>query len=153
MSRPKLTRILQTVASRLQVISQDDGYYTDIGRSIRLDMREPQADDLPCCLVTMGERTLESNSGCTDRIDMEITVVGYMPLIDQAYIQGDEILSDIQRAVELEDSTLGGLLRRQFGLAFLSSEIYMPEIGANAVGARVTYSAPHVRVTGDPEIA
>lgn len=153
MLRPKLTRILQAVAERLEVISQLNGYYTDIGRSIRLDMREPQAEDIPCCLVMMSERSLESNSGCTSRIDMQITVVGYTPLIDQAYVHGDEILSDIQRAVELKDTTLGGLLRRQFGLAFLSSEIYMPEIGASAVGARVTYSAPHMRIAGDPEIA
>ncbi len=153
MSRPKLTRIVETVAQRVAVVTQGAGYYTDIGERVYLDMRPPQTDELPCALVYAGERTTESESGCNTRVLMDITVVGYAMRKDSALIIGDELQSDIQRAVELEDSSLDGLLRRQYGLAFSSSEIFMPEIGVDAVGARVTYSAPHVRVYGDPEIA
>jgi hypothetical protein len=84
---------------------------------------------------------------------MDISVIGYLPRTsDDFLVLGDAIQSDIQRAVELEDNSLGGLLRRQYGLAYADSSIFMPEIGADAVAARVTYTAPHIRVSGDPEI-
>lgn len=153
MSSPKFSRIVQTLVDRLQVIEQGAGYYTDIGARILLNMRPPQVDELPCCMLFAGERTVESVAGCQTRVDMDITVIGYDSHNDaDALTIGDRLQSDIQRAVELEDASLGGLLRRQYGLAFQSSELFLPEIGTNAVGARVTYSAPHIRLTGDPEI-
>ena len=150
---PKYSRIIEAVRQRVEQISPSNGFYTDIGRDIRLDMRTPQISDMPVSLVYAGGRTVESTMGCNSRVEMEINVIGYLELTGEPFLTlGDYIQSDIQRAVELADNSLGGLLRRQYGLTFSDSEIFMPEIGASAVGARVTYSAPHIRITGDPEI-
>lgn len=153
MSSPKFTRIVQAVADRCLTITEENGYYTNIGARVLLDLRQPQADELPCIMVFAGQRTVQETLNCAARTDMEIIILGYVERIDQPLILGDQVQSDIQRAVELEDETLGGLLRGQHGLAYASSEIFMPEVGANVVGARVTYSAPSVRLTGNPEIS
>ncbi len=148
----KLQRIIDAVADRLAVINTGAGYYTDIGNSVFRNQRDPQENELPCCLVFFGERAAETQQCENIRTAMTITVIGYTERLSDSEDQGTQILADIQRAVELADDTLGGLLRGQFGLAFVSDEIFMPEVGANAAGARVTYSAPHVRIYGDPEI-
>ena len=153
MSQPKLARIINTVAARLADIDQASGYYTDIGTNVRRDRREPGSDELPACLVYLGERLVETTNGARARCEMTITVMAYDDCLGDAEARGIELLADIQRAVELPDVTLDGLIRDQHGLAFVSDEIFMPEIGTTAVGARVTYSAPHIRNLGDPEIS
>ena len=151
--KPKLQRILDVIATRLESIAMEFDYFTNMGLKIWRDQRPPQADSLPCCMVYLETRTAESQQCAATRCTMLINVIGYAERIDPAEDLGIQMLADIQRAVELEDDTLGGLLRGQFGLAFVSEEIFMPEVGANAVGARVTYSAPNVRLYGDPEIS
>ncbi len=151
--KPKLQRILDVIAYRLESIAMEFDYFTNMGLKVWRDQRPPQADSLPCCMVYLETRTAESQQCEATRCTMLINVIGYAERIDPAEDLGIQMLADIQRAVELEDDTLGGLLRGQFGLAFVSEEIFMPEVGANAVGARVTYSAPNVRLYGDPEIS
>ena len=154
MPAPKLTRIIDAVAARLADIQVANGYYTDMGLRVILDFRAPQSEELPAVSVFLGERAAESNLGCDARVEMLINVIGYVAKDGgQAYLLGDEILADIQRAMETEDETLGGLLRFQYGMAYAADEIFMPEVGADAVGARVSYTAPHVRKYGDPEIS
>jgi len=151
--RPKLQRIVDAVATRLESIAMENGYYTNMGLRVLRNQRAPQLEELPCCMVYIGQRTAESQQCEAVRCAMTINVMGYAERIDPSEILGYEILSDIQRAVELEDDTLGGLLRGAFGLAFASEQILLPEVGANAVGATVVYSAPNIRVMGDPELA
>ncbi len=153
MSSPKLYKIIDAIAKRLEVIFQEDGFYTNMGLSVIRTQRAPQADEMPCCIVYLGERSAESQQCDRTRCTMLINVIGYAERLPDAEQLGMQIMADIQRAVELEDTTLGGLLRGQFGLGFESEEIFVPEVGANVVGARVTYSAPNVRIYGDPEIS
>lgn len=150
MSSPKLLRILQAVASRGYAIRQADGYYTDLGSDVRLDKREPDINDLPVLLVYLGTRTAEDTQNKRAKCATTITVEGFCAPAGDAETIGIEMLADIQRAIELEDETLGGLTPQ--GLEFQSDEIYMPESGENVVGAMVTYTAPHIRKSGDPEI-
>jgi hypothetical protein len=142
MPAPKRLRIVNAVAARAEAV----------GRVYR-DQREPQGPEVPCLMVWAGERTAEETKNKRSRCTFTVTVAGFRSLdAGDSEVIGNEILADIAAAVELEDETLGGLLREQNGLEFLSEEIYFPESGENVVGARVTYSAPHVRFYGDPEI-
>lgn len=154
MSQPKLLRILDAVATRLTTIAPAGGFYTDIGARVRRDRREPTLGELPCVVVYSGERLAAETKNRRARCELAITVIAYADGYPDAEAIGVELLADIQRAIETTDNTLGGLLSSERGgLAFASDEIFLPEIGASAVGARVTYTAPHVRNAGDPEIS
>lgn len=160
MASPKLLRILQAVASRVEQIQVSGGYYTDIGLDVRLDRREPNEHELPVSLVFVGERTKQDQRGNNARggtatCSQNITVIGYTALDSaQSEEAGIQLLADIQRAVEGEDSTLSSLLLESYyGLNFQSDAIFQPDTGENVVGARVTYGLPHIRKSGDPEIA
>lgn len=155
MSSPKLLRILQTVAARLQSITQLSGYYSDVGYNVRLDRHEPHDSDLPCVLVFLGERVREDHRADAAKCQQTLTVAAYVQADDRASEEvAVQLLADIQRAVELEDATLGGLLQgTQYGLSWAGDEILQPSQGENVVGAQATYAMPHIRKTGDPEIA
>lgn len=143
MPAPKRLRIVNAIADRLATI----------GHVIFRDRREPQAPELPCILVWSNERTLEEARNRRALTEFTVTVAGYRRLDENdSETIGNEILSDIMAAVELEDETLGGLVTRQPGLSFVSESIFLPEAGENVVAAEITYSAPHVRIDGDPEI-
>lgn len=154
MLRPKLLRILDTVAARLQVIARADGYYTDIGCSIRLDKREPHLDDMPCCLVYLSDGVAGQVQNQRQRVEQSITVVGFVSRdAREAEEVGIELLADIQRAVELEDAALSSLLLNvAYGLTPQEFGVTLPESGVDAVAAFITYSAPYIRRSGDPEI-
>lgn len=155
MSAPKLLRILQAVAARVQAISQADGHYSDVGADVRLDRYEPNVEDLPASLVFLGERVREDHRPGAAKAQQSLVIAAYV----KADSRGSEeiaiqLLADIQRAVELEDTTLGGLLQgTQYGLAWAGDEILQPNQGEHIVGAQVTYAIPHIRKSGDPEIA
>lgn len=156
MSSPKLQRILTAVGTRAAAVLTAGGYYTNCGANVRYTRREPNREDAPCFHVWLGERTAEEVKNKRARTAQTITVAGYVPTEygdhhEQIAIQ---ILADIQRAVELEDETLGGLLQGSvYGLAWQSDEIYLPDEGETVVAAAVTYAIPHIRKSGDPEIA
>jgi len=152
MPASKLIRIVDAVAARLAAITIANGYNTNIGRAVLRDRLEPGLEEMPCVLVVLGERSAAETKTEAARVDMLITVLAYEQRDNDSEAQGADLLADIQRAVETGDMTLGGLVRDQYGLTWQGDEIFMPEAGQNAVGARVVYSAPHVRKLGDPEI-
>ncbi len=137
------------------MIAQADGYYTDCGLRVFVDARPPQEDAVPCIVIGMQERTVESFLSCASKTTMAITVTGYDALGNElGYKRGQQILADIQRAVETDDITLGNLLMgSEYGLSFQSDSVGFPEAGQNVVAGTVTYLAPHIRKAGDPEIA
>lgn len=149
--RPKVLRILETIRDRLQVISQAAGYWSDIGSDVRLSRQQPNDVEAPCVLVYRNNRAVEEMSHAAARCSFTITVEAYAERGPDDTLTGEQLLADIQQAVELEDETLDGLLTQQYGLAFESDEVFFPETGANVVGAAVTYSAPHIRKHGNPD--
>lgn len=154
MSGPKLTRIFDELLRRVQQIAVANGYTSDIGLNVFVDSRLPQETEVPCSMIYMQERTVESTLNCRAQTTMVATVVGYVAIDDNTgYKVGFDILGDIQRAVESEDPTFGNLLSpAQYGLSFAADTIAFPEAGANILAVRVDYNAPHIRKTGDPEI-
>jgi hypothetical protein len=144
MPAPKRLRILTAVADRL----------ADLEGDVFLDRREPQADELPCYLVFAGDRTAEQTQNRRTRCAMAINVMGFRRLDDgDSEVIGAEILADLMAAIELDDDTLGGLVNGVSGaLSMVSESVFLPEVGDNVVGAEIVYSAPHIRIDGDPEI-
>lgn len=157
MPTPKLQRIVDTIADRAAVITIANGYYTDIGAEVFRDRRPPQVQELPAMMIYLGERIGAETQSCRTRCDHTITVSGYVAVneTDSSEELGIQLLADIQKAIEIEsDSTLSGELNgAAYGMVFASDEIYLPDTGEDVVGARVTYSIPHIRKYGDAEIA
>ena len=156
MSAPKLQRVLTAVGTRAASVLTAGGYYTNCGANVRYTRRQPNREDLPCLHIWLGDRTSQETKNKRARVSGTVTVAGY---VATNYGDNDEqiaiqILADIQRAVELEDETLGGLLQSSvYGIAWERDEIYQPDEGESVVAAAVTYAIPHIRKSGDPEIA
>ncbi len=153
MPSPKLQRIVDEIIRRVSQITMQNGYVTDIGLRVFVDNRPPQEDAVPCVVVGMQERTVESFLNCAAKTTMTITVTGYDRIGHvETYQRGIDILSDIQTAVENEDMTLDRLLMgSEYGLSFASDNVGFPDVGTDVVAGAVSYVAPHIRKLGDPE--
>jgi len=154
MAQPKTLRILEAVADRLAVVSQAAGYFSEIGCDVRLDQREPNIEDLPCARVYLSEGVIDERQNDRQAVTQSVNVIAF-DRVDtrEAEAVGWQLVADIQKAIELDDNTIGGLLASaREGLAVQSFEVSLPETGANAVAARVTYAVSHIRKSGDPEI-
>ena len=154
MPAPKLQRVIDELASRAAAILTAGGYYSDMGATVLLDRQSPHQAQLPCVQIYLGERTQSETRNRRAMADVAVTVVGYRALGEGTSEQvGIEILSDIQRAIETDDDRMGGLLNgAAYGLHWQSDEIFLPGSGESVVAAQVIYAAPHVRLSGDPEI-
>lgn len=152
--KPKLLRILEAVKTRVEAIRTSSGYTFNIGADVRLDEREPDENDLPCANVWFEPGVIGDVQNERQRVDQTINVVGYVPLTEEGgHADGCRLLADIQRAVEIADRNLDGLLLDVlYGIQPQSFDIIQPEKGVNAVAARITYAVPHIRKSGDPEI-
>ena len=154
MSAPKLTRILDEVVRRVETITVANGFASDIGLRVFVDSRNPQDTEVPCAMVSFEQRTAESFISCSAKAAMTVTVTGYAA-VDAAigYQVAFDVLGDIQRAVETDDTTLGGLLSgADYGLSWESDAVGFPDAGGNVIAGTVNYNAPHMRKAGDPEI-
>lgn len=154
MPSPKRLRILYALRERLRVINQAAGYYTDVGRDVRLDRRDPDYEEAPLCHLYFETGEVSAAQNERTRIGQPVTIVAVAKLkSNEPEELGEFLLADIQRAIELDDRTLGGLLSRAAeGLQPVAFEISMPDSGSDIVAAAISYAAPYIRTSGDPEI-
>lgn len=157
MSSPKPVRILQAIGARAAVIDQSVGYYTSIGRNIELARIEPSTtDDVPCLRIWLQPRTLQQDGNTGQRTAQQVIVAGYDNKEGaEPEVRGQQIIADIQRALELPDTTLGNLLLigpGDGGLSWQADQVVYEE-GSSIVCGQVAYAIPHRRKAGDPEIA
>lgn len=155
-AKPKVLRILEAVQARLQAIRQVDGYFSDIGGDVRLDYLQPDRVEAPLAMLFPGVREVAEDRQTTSAVSQAFTIEAFVQLSAGlgAVETGIWLWSDIHRAVEQQDNTLGGLVfKSSGGLQCESEEILYPEAGSNVVGVSMTYAIPHRRRDGDPEIA
>lgn len=154
MSSPKILRILEIVADRVARISPGEGYFSNIGCDVRLDQREPELVDLPCALVFLSPAEIVDAQNRRAVVEQSITVIGYVaPGAQAAQVAGWQVIADLQRAIEIDSNTLVGLIHQSRGdLIPQSFAVTLPDPGVNAVAAQITYAAPTVRLSGDPEL-
>jgi hypothetical protein len=156
MSSPKPVRILQAIGARAAVIATAAGYYTDIGTDVQLERAEPGDDDAPCTRIWLQPRSLTQDGNTGQRVSQQIVVAGYerVGVVDRE-VRGQQILADIQRAIELPDTGLGNLLLigpGDGGLLWQADQVVYEE-NSSVVCGQVAYAIPHRRKAGDPEIA
>jgi|GEM_PF-6312965 len=150
MSDPKLLTIIKAIETRLLAIDASGLFNTDIGSTVVRGKRNFQSDELPACCCYLLPRTFEDAPAHGDRLKMDATVV-----VESHGATGDHpedtailMMADIQRAIELEDETLGGLVIGK--LQYQGDAISYPDDGGKHVSVQVQYAIPHMRHYGDP---
>jgi len=147
--------ILTALAERLKAISIADGYQTDaglgaiwLGQDIDLDEKDPGA----VLLISAGvERFVGSQAKLYSEWPLSIKAVVKADL-DDPLMSAEGMIADTQKAVELDDRTLGGLVNwnGQHGLILDSIAALEREPGSPTVGIEVVYIAKLQRSWGDP---
>ena len=150
MSEPKLLQITKTIQNRLEAINGNGSFYHNLTK-IERTKRQFAEEELPAGIVLLGGRQVSPDleagrSKLSASVSIELyALIGSRESEDVAI----ELLADIQRAVELEDTYLSGLLRMP--LTFESDSILYPEESGETVGVRVDYVINHVRHYGEEQ--
>jgi hypothetical protein len=148
-------RILLVVASRVAAITTENGFNTDAGRSVYIGGMPTLGPSDPDAVIAVIPQS--QNAGLT-----QMHVAGEWPIdivaVANASAQRDDhallvedVLADIQRAIELEDRTLGGLIgARDFSVG--DTKPYDREPASDVVAVAQTYSFSVQRVFGSPDV-
>jgi hypothetical protein len=153
----KRQRILEALQERLEVITIENGYETDLGLHILLGELPTFGPDDPKQVIAILPREDQPSAALNKipiRWPIDIAVL-LSPDLSAPWRLVEAGLGDVKKAVELEERTLGGLLtggqNNPGGLMRGSTETYPRTSGSEMVGALITYVMPYVEVFGSPE--
>lgn len=142
--------ILTALVGQLQLITIANGYNTDAGLAVYLgvsvDLGEDDAD-VAIAVVPETDEVAFQGANVLVRLPIEIQAIAKASL-DQPWLAVEELVADIKRAVETEDRTLGGVVRKRLERG--STRTLEREPGALSVGCSITYVAPYVEGWGTP---
>lgn len=153
MNAPKLQRILVAISDRLSQINTGDGYYTNAGQQVVRGQHSLDHTCLPGVSISLETRASRDALKRNAIVDATVVVEALAEIkAEPAEDVAVYMAADIQRALESDDRTLGGLLVADSagGLTWQTDEIIYPEASETQVGVRVTYAIPHIRRPGDP---
>lgn len=147
MSEPASYELLQALKARLQLISQANGYRTDIGADVRIDGSEITFDGAPVVQVVMGRiERLSDEKKSTPRYRSSAADIGVQATVPctaaTAQLVGHRARADLLRALF---DTAVDLPKQDDGMAtsivVRSEEILNRADGANAIVVQITASA------------
>ena len=145
----KLKTIVDTLATRLANILQTGSYNTDIGKYVYRGQGQVP-DERNACSIYLGNRTAEETKGERQKVEATVTIEAVHSFTSNPENLAIETLSDIQKAIEVEDATFSKLLYTP-GFQWVSDSIEYPENSEYRVAVQVTYSIPHIRHFGDAD--
>lgn len=148
--KTKRQRILEAMQARLQEITVDNGFATDAGLHVALMETMVLGPDDPAEAIGMvvGEDIVRFH-GARFLIELPVSVQAVARAdITAPWSKVEAVIGDIKRAMELEDRSLGGLLREP--LTRGSVRAIAREPGSLFVGAEVPYEPKFIEEWGDP---
>lgn len=143
-------QILEVVIARLERITRDNGYDTDAGAAVRLGEAPafgPDDPDEAIAVLLDDDRPGKSMEQVFIELPVAIAALA-RPDLAAPWVVVEQVLSDVKRAMEQTDRTLGGLLHRRMERG--TTRTLPREEGSLVVGATVTYICPYVEVWGAP---
>jgi hypothetical protein len=148
-------RILQAVITRVAAITTENGYTTDAGRNVLVGLLPKLGDGDPESVIAI---SLQDQSAELTRLHVAgtwpieiIAVVNANAQRDEPALLVEDVLADIQRALELEDRTLGGLINAQeFEVG--PTRVFGRDSASDVVAASQTYSFYVQRAFGAPDV-
>lgn len=139
---------IAAIVARLEAISVVGGYNTDAGDQVHLGRRgfDAESDTFPLLSVFSGAEQVERLTAGRYRCTREIRITGYVDDTTTPTVALEELVEDVQRAVEQADETLGGLVH---SLEYTGLDEPEPrDDGGTVSGVVVTYSIEYDREYG-----
>lgn len=150
-------RILVTLVTRLQAISQANGFSTDAGLQLFVGVLPKLGPDDPEAAIAVLPGTMTPTFEAEHVVGewpVEIIAVANASANRNApFLIVEDVLADIHRAVELPDRTLGGLVRKIGGMEVGEATPYGREAASEVVAVSQAYRFQVQRVYGHPEVA
>jgi len=135
------------IIARLRLILVSGGYNTNAGNQVNAGVRYFQDDQtFPIISVFSGQEVIEKLTYNSYRSERTINIEAYVKDAATPTTSIEQLIEDIQRAIEQPDISLGGLVEviDYTGI----DEIDPPEAGSDIAGVRVTYLISFRRVYG-----
>lgn len=146
--------ILEALARKLEAITITNGFSTDAGLRVVLgqDIDLAESDpDAAIAIVPGAERFASSQTKLYSEWPISIRAVVKADL-DQPWLTAEQIIADIETAVEVSDRTLGDLINwnGDHGLILDSIASFERAPGSSVVGMEALFIAKIQRSWGDP---
>lgn len=148
--------LLEALRGRLRAIRTSDGFQTDvgasddtliIGESVELGPDDPA---VAIAMVVGDEEPQRNGENVFSELPIEFQALVRVSNdgFSAAYLAAEALVSDIKRALELSDRSVGGLVRPRLERGVVRT---VPrESGSQTVGVGITYLAPRVEAWGNP---
>lgn len=135
------------IIARLQTILVVSGYNTDAGNQVSAGIRYGQDDTtFPWLAVFSGDEVVEKKTINTYRSERTVNIEAYVQDASTPTISIEELIEDVQQAMEQSDISLGGLVEVLDYTGI--EEIEMPAAGSNIASVRITYLISYQRAYG-----
>ena len=147
----KRLQILEAIVARLTTISIANGFDTDAGAHVFLGetpVLGPDDGPIAIAVVPQDDRLTAQQMKIAAPWPIPVQALAQADL-DEPWVAVERVLSDIKRAVELADRTLGGLVSQPFERG--QTRTIPREAGQTTTGAEVIYVFAYVEPWGHPE--
>lgn len=143
-------QVLETYRARLRVIDQAHGFTTNAGAAVFMgEAPELGPDDPDQAIALLVEDETPQHVGENVHTLLPVAIAALAKAnLDEPWLAAEEVLGDIKRAIELEDRTLGGLVRAR--IARGPTRTMERDAGSQTVGIAITYLNPLVEAWGRP---
>ena len=144
--------ILLKFRELLQGISLADGFATDAGENVYLQERPQLGKDDPdiaIAILVQDDEPKWQQEHVFVTLPIEIQALAKAD-ITEPWIAAEQVLGDIKKAMEIEDRTLGRLVKRAIERG--TTRTIARDAGATTVGIAITYNAPYAEVWGGPQL-
>lgn len=144
--------ILTELLARARSISIDNGYATDAGERVFFgeapEFGDSDQDPVNAIVMVVQDSQPQDRSQIVaDTVAVEFQATARADL-EQPYVAAEDLLSDIMRAVEQPDRTLGSLAKGEMAIGAIRTVPREP--GMTSVAMGVTYVVPYHRRWGQP---
>jgi hypothetical protein len=134
----------QQILAALEARLATTGYQVYVGEAPELGEDEP---DVAIALLVGDDVPTYQGEKLAIRLPLPIAAIAKANL-DAVWQTVEGVLGAIKRAVEQEDRTLGGLVKRQIERG--ATQTLPRQVGSQTVGLVITYEAPFTERWGNP---
>jgi len=141
--------ILERLGALAATITKANGYDSDAGLKVFIGGTGelgPADPDYAIALVP-GDELAEEQGRISNTLPVAVQAIGKSDALD-AWINLELLLGDLKKAIELEDRTLGSVLKGVMKRGITRSIERPP--GATTIGLEIFYTCPYVDEWGNP---
>jgi hypothetical protein len=148
-------RILREVIARVSAITTENGFATDAGRTVLIGVLPKLGEgdpDAVIAVVPQDQATEFTQMHVAGDWPIDIVAVANASgNRDDPWLLVEDVLADVQRAMELDDRTLGGLMNaREFTVG--PARTFGRESASEIVAVSQTYGFYVQRAFGSPDV-